>query len=353
MAELTAREKFELMTKQILEEKNNAGNPFMQLKAPDKVGDDNEYRVRLLPQKDGTINIFSEFYRHFYKSKITGKFVEVYCPSTKDQPCPICEFNRKLWESEKESDHKIASYFGRRKNWIIALYVKDDPVNPDNNGTVQVLRYGKQIQDKIENGLLNKSIGFAAMDISEQGIDFLIKAQKQKGSAARSVNYNLSEFDRETTAMCDGDPEQVYEDLCPDTLTSFMPKVKTYAEVKKVLNDTILGVSDDEEEITETPGEEVEEDNIPMEFPEEKTVEEKPKAKPAPAKKPAAKKPEPEPEEEPEAEPEVEETVEEPEAEPEVEETEPETEEAPAEETSDDDDALMDELAELRAELEE
>jgi len=284
--ELTQRERFELMKKSMLEDKSNASNPFMQLKAPDKIGEYNEYVVRLLPQKDGTISIFSEYYRHFYKSKITGKWVEVYCPATKGQPCPICEMCRNLWDSEQESNHKLASYYGKRKNWMIALFVKSDPTKPENNGTVQVLRYGKQIQDKIEDGIFNKAIDFAAQDISDQGIDFLIKAQKQKGSAGRSVNYNLSEFDRERTPMCDGDAEQAYADLCPDTLTTFQPNVKTYGEVKKVMQETITGVTDDDE-IAETPGEES--DEIPMTFPEKKAVAPAPKPKVAPAPKPAPK----------------------------------------------------------------
>ena len=357
MTELSPRERFNLMKKNIVEGKNDAGNPFLQLKSPEKTGEYNEYKVRLLPQKDGTIDLWSEYFRHFYKSKITGQWVEVFCPTTNNLPCPICEMNRKLWDEEDEASHKIASYYGRRKNFIVALYVKDDPVTPDNNGTVQVLRYGKQIQDKVEAGIMNKSIDFAAMDISEEGIDFLIRAQKQKGTGARSVNYNLTEFDRERTAMVEDDADGVYDKLCPDTLKSFLPKEKSYGEVKTIMAKTITGIADDDS-ASAAPGDEAPaEDEIPMNFEKDETLTEKAPVEETLAEKapveetPPKKKPGRPAKPKEEAKPAVESKEEAKPAVESKEEAKPAAESKEAPPTSDDDDDLMAELSELRAQL--
>jgi len=213
---------------------------------------------------------------------------------------------------------------------------------------------------------MNKSIDFAAQDITEEGIDFLIKVQKQKGTGARSVNYNLTEFDRERSAMCDGDAEAVYEELCPKSLKSFCPTEKTYSEIKKIMEKTITGITDDDEdepgeipgeeeeyseetgteepeESTEEPEESTEEPEESTEEPEESTEEpeesgtedpeedEIPMDFPAKDKKPAAEK-KPAPKKQP---------------------TE-EAEESPADASDEEEDAeLMAELADLRSELDD
>lgn len=104
-------------------------------------------KVRFLPAPQGEdfpyVNVFS----HGFKGP-TGKWFIENCPSTIKKKSPVGDMNSRLWNSGIESDKDVARKYKRRQNIYANVLIIEDPMNPENNGTVKLYRYGPMI-DKI------------------------------------------------------------------------------------------------------------------------------------------------------------------------------------------------------------
>jgi hypothetical protein len=170
-----------------------------------------EATVRFLPGGGGNDEeAYVEVYSHAFKG-ITGKWLIEGCPTTIGQPCCICDGNRKLWSEGKESVVRGDDDNPGRKrklNYYSNVYIIDDPVNPENNGTVKIYKYGVKILDKIKLALNPASKRKKSLEVFDmfKGADFNIIINKK----GKYWNYDDSEF-LDSEPLLDGDEEKLEE----------------------------------------------------------------------------------------------------------------------------------------------
>jgi len=141
----------------------------------------NTYTVRLLPNSKNPEKTFHHYYSFGWTSFCTGSYVSAISPMTYGARDPINELRYRLLRGSEEEKKKASSII-RSEKWLINAYVVNDPVNPDNNGKIMVLRYGKQlhkiIMDAIE-GEGSEDLGPRIFDLSEKGCSLKIKVEQQ------------------------------------------------------------------------------------------------------------------------------------------------------------------------------
>ena len=119
---------------------DNAGyRDFMKL----EIG--NSYVVRLVPNLENPDRTLFHYFQHIWKSVITNQLVSVLCPNTYGEGCPIDEYRSKVYNTKNESEIERIKPIKRNENWLCNVYVVKDPTNPDNQGQIKVLRFGKQL----------------------------------------------------------------------------------------------------------------------------------------------------------------------------------------------------------------
>lgn len=142
----------------------------------------NTYTVRLLPYAPDPKNTFFEYFNHGWLSFATGQYVQALSPMTFGERDPIAEERFKLLRAGTEDEKEKAKAIKKLSKYLVNVYVIDDPQNPDNNGKVKILRYGKQvhkiIMDAIE-GEDSDEYGPRIFDLGSNGVNFKIKCENQ------------------------------------------------------------------------------------------------------------------------------------------------------------------------------
>jgi len=132
--------------------------------------------IRFLPNKNEKELPFKITYKHsIYLNKKT--FID-RCPTTIDQPCPICE-----WNKDQNSDvvkMKLKSY--RKKHWIANILVISDPKNRENEGKVFLFEFGSQIHDILKETLQPEDEDDTPFYFycPDDGANFKLKVKKDK-----------------------------------------------------------------------------------------------------------------------------------------------------------------------------
>lgn len=246
----------------------------------------NTYTLRLIPNVENPEKSLFHHWVHGWNSKATGSYMSFLGLQTFGDRDPIAELRWKLWKGWKEANPKAENKdykaeITQKEQWLVNVYVVNDPAKPENNGTVKILRMGPQLKKIIDDateGERSDELGWDIFDPTK-GHDFKIVAEK-KGefttfeSSFITTKSKVVLSEEEVDAICETihDLEAVYS-------------VKTYDELQDVLNEHFF-VGEEKEErkplkqakkevVTE---DEDEDDEIPF-------VHEKPKQTPK-AKKP-------------------------------------------------------------------
>jgi hypothetical protein len=154
-------------------------------------------------------------------------------------------------ESEKEKIKAI----GRSEKWLVNVYVVNDPVNPDNNGKVKILRYGKQLQKIIKDAIDGEEaedFGPRIFDLSPNGVNLRVKVEKQ----GDYPSYVSSKFSMPVAIadLDDAKAKKVYDSV--HDLTRVFT-LKSYDELRIMLNEHYYcNVVKDEAEPAVEPDEE-------------------------------------------------------------------------------------------------
>jgi hypothetical protein len=115
------------------------------------------------------------------------------CLTTRNQACPICEHNMKLWNSGIEANKDIVRKQKRKLGYIANIYVVSDPKHPENEGQVKLFRFGAKIFDKITEAMnpqFDDEKPINPFDLWA-GANFKLKIRKVEGYQ----NYDRSEFE--------------------------------------------------------------------------------------------------------------------------------------------------------------
>lgn len=126
------------------------------------------------------------------------------CLTTKNQNCPVCEHNNKLWNSGIEANKEIVRKQKRKLNYIANVYIVNDPKHPENNGTVRLFRFGSKIFDKITEAMNPQFEDETPINPFDfwKGANFKLKITKVAGYQ----NYDKSEFES-SSALSNDDAE--------------------------------------------------------------------------------------------------------------------------------------------------
>lgn len=213
---------------------------FMKFE-PGKAGSGNEYIIRFLPYVKDPKNTFFEYISYNWNSVSTGKWISEVSPVTFQERCPIAEekarvFNDKT-SSQEDLDH--ARLLKRTKQWLANIYIINDPVHPQNNGTIKILRMGKQLYEKVYNALDEENSESIGNDIflnpdDSSGYNFRIICEQ----GPKFPTYSRSDFSRNKTSIPElSTSEKINEVLESAFDLSSVFTVKSYDELKQILNE--------------------------------------------------------------------------------------------------------------------
>ena len=208
----------------------------------------NTYVVRLLPNVKDPSKTFFHYYSYAWNSLTTGQLITLISPTTWNQRDPISEERYRILRNGTEKEKEKALAIKRRENWLVSVYIVNDPVNADNNGKVKLLRFGRQlhkiIMDAIE-GEEAADLGPRIFDLSPKGCNLRIKVEKQ-GDYPTYVSSKFS-APKEIEGLDEDGYKKVYSNAFD--LESYV-SVKSYDELKESLNAHYHGTKDPEDTVS-------------------------------------------------------------------------------------------------------
>ncbi len=196
--------------------------------------------IRFLPGLESEDEpCYIEKFSHGFKGK-TNQWLFEECPTTIEQPCPVCEANGQVvsdaggnWELMTEAQRADPRRRKRKQAYVANILVISDTATPDNDGKVFKFQFGKKIMDKIVAKFQPKFADVEPINIFDltEGANFRLSICKVDGYA----NYDESEFD----VISPVDPKIVK--TLQDTQFSLFDiisedKYNSYEDIEKRLN---------------------------------------------------------------------------------------------------------------------
>jgi hypothetical protein len=194
----------------------------------------NTYTVRLLPFAKDPKNTFFHYFNHGWVSFATGQYVQSLSPMTFGERDPIAEERFRILRTGTEDEKEKVKAIKRLEKYLVNVYVIDDPTNPDNNGKVKMLRYGKQVHKIIMEAIEGEDaeeFGPRIFDLGSNGVNFKIKCENQ----GEYPTYVSSRF---TSAgklnLSDDEQKKIYDSVYDLTKVYTL---KSYDELKQMLDE--------------------------------------------------------------------------------------------------------------------
>ena len=199
--------------------------------------------IRFLPAPavDGDDGLpWIKIYSHGFQGP--GGWLIDNCLTTKNQQCPVCEHNSRLWNSGIEANKEIVRKQKRKLNYIANVYIVSDPKHPENEGKVKLYRFGAKIFEKITEAMNPQFEDETAINPFDlwKGANFKLKITKVAGYQ----NYDKSEF-MSPSALLDDDEELEKIWKSEHSLSEMVSdkEFKSYDDLKSRL-DKVLGGAD-------------------------------------------------------------------------------------------------------------
>lgn len=200
------------------------------------------YTVRLLPYVPNPAKTFFRYFVQGWTSFSTGKYIQEVSLQTFGERDPISEERYKLIRLGTDAEKEKAESVKRSEKHLINVFVIDDPTNPENNGTVKILRYGNQLHKIIDsaiNGDDAVDFGPRVFDLTKEGVNLKIKVEKAMVNGNAVPSYTSSRFTSPANLdLSDAKIEEVYNS------THDLEKVvtvKTAEELKQVWQEHFVG----------------------------------------------------------------------------------------------------------------
>jgi len=208
-----------------------------------KTSPGNTYTIRLLPFAKDPKNTFFHYYNHGWPSFATGQYVQTLSPMTFGERDPIAEERFKILRTGTEDDKEKVKAIKRIEKYLVNVYVVDDSQNPDNNGKVKILRYGKQlhkiIMEAIE-GEDSEEFGPRIFDLGSTGVNFKVKCENQ-GEFPTYVSSRFTSAGK--LALSEDEQKKIYDSTFDLTKVFTL---KSYDELKQMLDEHYYCKSADE-----------------------------------------------------------------------------------------------------------
>jgi len=199
--------------------------------------------IRFLPAPavDGDDGLpWVKIYSHGFQGP--GGWLIDNCLTTKNQQCPVCEHNSRLWNSGIEANKEIVRKQKRKLNYMANVYIVSDPKHPENEGKVKLYRFGAKIFEKITEAMNPQFEDETAINPFDlwKGANFKLKITKVAGYQ----NYDKSEF-MSPSALLDDDEELEKIWKSEHSLSEMVSdkEFKSYDDLKSRL-DKVLGGAD-------------------------------------------------------------------------------------------------------------
>ena len=229
---------FEKIKDSLNKEKGNGGGGTYANIMKFPVG--HTYTLRLIPNLEDPEKTFFKHYTHGWSSVSTGAYVSTLSLNTFGEPDPITDTFWRLIKSKDPAEKELGKMIRRKDQWLINVYVHDDPANPENNGTVKILKIGNQLKDIIDDALTGEGaedFGSRIFDLTKSGANFKIKAE----SSGEYVTFKSSKFyNNPVIDLSDDEIDKIYESV--HNLEELHP-AKTYEEQKEMLDIHFYGKS--------------------------------------------------------------------------------------------------------------
>lgn len=223
---------FDSIKQALVKNENSNAGKFLKT----EVG--NTYTVRLLPNIKDPSKTFFHYYTFGWTSLATGQYINLVSPQTWGDRDPINEYRYKITKMGTQEEKDKVAKIMRKENWLVNVYVVNDPKTPENNGQVKLLKFGRQlhkiIMDAIE-GDDSDALGSRIFDLTSKGCDFKVKVDKQ----GEYPSYSSSKFTmpKGIEGLSDEKMQSIYNNT---TDLERVFTVKSYDELQKVLNEHFL-----------------------------------------------------------------------------------------------------------------
>lgn len=194
------------------------------------------YSLRVLPNIKDPTKTFFHYYNHAWESFSTGQFLSVVSPSTWGERDPISEARFAILKHGTDDDKVKAQKITRRENWLANVYVVDNPKAPDQNGSVKIMRFGRQLHKIIMEAIEGEDadvFGPRIFDLSDQGVTFKVKCERQ-GEFPTYVSSKFGPAPSAIPGLDEDGMKEVYDNV--HDLESVFP-VKSYDELKQILDE--------------------------------------------------------------------------------------------------------------------
>lgn len=209
------------------------------------------YTLRLLPFAKDPSKTFFHYFIHGWNSFATGQYVQAVSPQTFNERDPISEERFRVLRTGTEEEKEKMSAVRRAEKWLVNVYVVEDPSNPENNGKVKMLRYGKQLQKIIMDAIEGEDaeeFGARIFDLGPEGVNFKVRVEQQgdyptyvSSRFTSSGKLNLSKEEQDKIYNGTYALEEVFT-------------VKSYDELKQMIDEHIyVNISSPKEEMSSKP----------------------------------------------------------------------------------------------------
>jgi len=199
-----------------------------------KTSPGNTYTIRLLPFAKDPKNTFFRYYNHGWVSFATGQYVQTLSPMTFGERDPIAEERFKILRAGSEDDKEKVKAIKRIEKYLVNVYVVDDSQNPDNNGKVKILRYGKQLHKIIMEAIEGEDaeeFGPRIFDLGSTGVNFKVKCENQ-GEYPTYVSSRFTSAGK--LALGEDEQKKIYESTFDLTKVFTL---KSYDELKQMIDE--------------------------------------------------------------------------------------------------------------------
>jgi hypothetical protein len=138
-------------------------------------------------------------YHYFHHGWMTEgkKYASYLCPSTYDEACPICKKSITYWKSNNSELQEYSKKLRRKENWLVNMYIINDEKHPENNGTIKIFRFGRQIKNIFDEALTGADkdvFGTNIWRLDEKGCNFRIIVKPNSDKKDAWPSYTASKF---------------------------------------------------------------------------------------------------------------------------------------------------------------